>query len=158
MWSFQWADHELIWWTKWREYFFIMNIGLNTEVYLYDFINSHLSNILSCDKPCWVNGFWLYIHLLWCTNLKKFLDLNVLSSIQFAIRKLFMYWMDYLCNRHSTLKFLHVHSIIDIFWHPKKISTTPTANIFLGNGFNSHAIKFMQFFIIKHQDSLTDKS
>jgi len=59
VWSFQWADYELIWWTKWHEYFFmasvinkhqndqwlqchsvscewLLNIGLNTEVYLYD--------------------------------------------------------------------------------------------------------------------------
>ena len=101
VWSFQWADHELIWWTKWHEYFFIasvinkhqndqwlqchsisyarlLNIGLNTEVYLYglkmrdtayrhvtDSIvwHSHLSDILSCDKPCRINGFWLYIYI-----------------------------------------------------------------------------------------------
>jgi len=99
MWSFQWADHELIWWTKWHGYFFIMsvinkhqndqwlqchsvsctlllNISLNTEVYLYDlkmgdtdyryvtdsiFWHSRLSDILSCDKPCRINGFWLYL-------------------------------------------------------------------------------------------------
>jgi len=26
VWSFQWADHELIWWTKWHKYFFIMSV------------------------------------------------------------------------------------------------------------------------------------
>ena len=58
VWSLQWADHELIGWTKWHKYFFIvsvinkhqndewlqwhsvscarlLNIGLNTEVYHY---------------------------------------------------------------------------------------------------------------------------
>jgi len=98
--SFQWPDHELIWWTKWHEYFFIMsvinqhqndqwlqchsvscaqllNVGLHTEVYLYDikmcdrdyryvmnsiFRHSRLSDILSCDKPCRINGFWLYLY------------------------------------------------------------------------------------------------
>ena len=26
VWSFQWADHELIWWTNWHEHFFIISV------------------------------------------------------------------------------------------------------------------------------------
>ena len=54
----------------------LLNIGLNPKVYLYDFImgdtdyryvtdsifrHSRLSDILSCDIPCRINGFSLYI-------------------------------------------------------------------------------------------------
>jgi len=54
----------------------LLNIGLNMEAYLYDlkicdtnyrhvtdsiFRPSHLSDILSSDRPCRINGFWLYI-------------------------------------------------------------------------------------------------
>ena len=72
VWSIKWADHELIWWTKWHEYFFIMSvINKHQTAYLYDlkmrdshyryvtysiFRHSRLSKILSCDKPCRING------------------------------------------------------------------------------------------------------
>ena len=54
-------------------------IVLQTTAYLYDlklcdthyhyvtdsvFRHSRLSDILSCDRPCRINGFWLYIHLI----------------------------------------------------------------------------------------------
>jgi len=129
MWSFQWADHELIWWTKWHEYFFIvsvinthqndlwlpchsiscarlLNISLNTEVYIYDlkmcdrdhryvmdsiFWLSCLSDILSCDKQigltdsdCTVILLQIAIttQILMSVNLKTVVSMEYVSIVQ----------------------------------------------------------------------------